>query len=404
MNELHLLSALLFIVATAVVIRFVTREFQPKVQRVLILGAGPLVAKLIEEIEPPPVAATSSPASWTTSSPTRTRRTARPWLGPCDQLAEIVERVQAGAHRRRRRRPPRPAAAAVAARVARQRHRRRGRDRVLRAADRQDGDRSAAAERADPVEGIPQPRRGRNASRASVSMVVAAIGLVLVAPLLALIALADQARLARPGASSSRSAPAATGGRSGCSSSGRCTRRPKRRSEWVQDNVRPHHARRPLAAPLPARRAAAARQRAARRDEPGRTAAASDRQPRDLHGATSRTTACGSTRAARRHRLGAGALRLREQPRGRNREDAVRPVLHQEPVALARPADSVRDRRHHALRPGRQRSAARRRRAAASWRRRRRAGAPTVPVRLTCPGRLAQPSTAAREPVWPAAQ
>src|SRR5207247_11482643 len=38
---------------------------------------------------------------------------------------------------------------------------------------------------------------------------------------------------------------------------------------------------------------------------------------------------------ARRHRLGAGSLRLREQPRGRNREDAVRPLLHQEPIALA---------------------------------------------------------------------
>ena len=41
-------------------------------------------------------------------------------------------------------------------------------------------------------------------------------------------------------------------------------------------------------------------------------------------------------RAPGRDRLGAGALRLRQQPRRRDREDAVRPVLHQEPVALAR--------------------------------------------------------------------
>ena len=89
-------------------------------------------------------------------------------------------------------------------------------------------------------------------------------------------------------------------------------------------------------------------------------------------------------RASGRHRLGAGALRLRQQPRGRDREDALRPVLHQEPVALARPAHPVRDGRHHPLRPGRERSpaaVAEPQRAGAG---RRRAGATTSP--RTCPG------------------
>ena len=61
--------------------------------------------------------------------------------------------------------------------------------------------------------------------------------------------------------------------------------------------------------------------------------------------------------AARRDRLGAGALRLRQQPRRGNREDALRPLLHQEPHALARLQDPVRDRVHHGDRPRRCRSA-----------------------------------------------
>jgi exopolysaccharide biosynthesis polyprenyl glycosylphosphotransferase len=93
-NELHLLSALLFIVATAVVIRFVTREFQPKMQRVLLLGAGPLVAKLTQEIH----AATSRRYRIVgivdDERPDVDAAAGAPWLGPCDQLSEIVERIR----------------------------------------------------------------------------------------------------------------------------------------------------------------------------------------------------------------------------------------------------------------------------------------------------------------------
>src|SRR5207249_11590218 len=45
---------------------------------------------------------------------------------------------------------------------------------------------------------------------------------------------------------------------------------------------------------------------------------------------------------ARDHGLVAGALRLRQQPRGGNGEDALRPVLHQARVALAGPEDPAR--------------------------------------------------------------
>ena len=50
-------------------------------------------------------------------------------------------------------------------------------------------------------------------------------------------------------------------------------------------------------------------------------------------------------------RLGAGSVRLRQQHRGRNREDAVRPVLHQEPVARPRRQNPSGDRRNHPARP-----------------------------------------------------
>ncbi len=43
-------------------------------------------------------------------------------------------------------------------------------------------------------------------------------------------------------------------------------------------------------------------------------------------------------------RLGPGSIRLRQQHRGRNREDAVRPVLHQEPVPAPRRPNPSGDR------------------------------------------------------------
>jgi exopolysaccharide biosynthesis polyprenyl glycosylphosphotransferase len=93
-TELHVLSALLFIVTAAVVIRFVAREFQPKVQRVLLLGAGPLVAKLTEEIH----AATSRRyiivGIVDDERPDADAPSGARWLGPCDQLGEIVERIR----------------------------------------------------------------------------------------------------------------------------------------------------------------------------------------------------------------------------------------------------------------------------------------------------------------------
>src|SRR5262249_38667712 len=97
-----------------------------------------------------------------------------------------------------------------------------------------------------------------------------------------------------------------------------------------------------LAAALPARRAAAVRQRAAGRNESRRSPAA----PRVELPALSREhsvlrVAVGG--APPPHPLGAGPVPLRETPPGRKREDAVRPLLHQAPLAAARREDPVRD-------------------------------------------------------------
>src|SRR6266508_2555701 len=108
-----------------------------------------------------------------------------------------------------------------------------------------------------------------------------------------------------------------------------------------------------MASTLPAGRIAAADQRPQGRNESGGTASASHEQPRDLHRAH-RVLPDSIDRAPRRHRLGAGPLWLRQQPRGRNREDAIRPVLHQEPIGLARRAHPAAHRRRRLQRRRRQ--------------------------------------------------
>jgi exopolysaccharide biosynthesis polyprenyl glycosylphosphotransferase len=91
--ELRHLSTVLLIVATATLVRFVAKEIRPKKPRVLILGAGPMASRLIEEIE-----ATRNPRFDVAGivddeQPDHDAPDAQRWLGPCDRLAEIVERV-----------------------------------------------------------------------------------------------------------------------------------------------------------------------------------------------------------------------------------------------------------------------------------------------------------------------
>ena len=189
MTELHVLSALLCIVATAVVIRFVAREFQSKVQRVLLLGAGPLVAKLTEEINAAPNRRYRIVGIVDDERPDAEALAGAPWLGPCDQLGDIVERT-------------RPARIVVAAADRRERlpmqslleWRVKGIlvDDAIEFYERLTGKIAIEALRPSVLimaKGFRNHGSAETVARA-VSMIVAATALVLVAPLLALLALA----------------------------------------------------------------------------------------------------------------------------------------------------------------------------------------------------------------------
>ena len=121
------------------------------------------------------------------------------------------------------------------------------------------------------------------ALRRLVSLVVAAVGLVLTRPAHGLIALAIKLDsrgpgLLRPGAGGP-ARPAVQ-----AAQVPHHARRPTEpaTSEWVRDNERPDHPRRPLAAHVPARRAPAVREHPARRHEPGRAPAAPGRRTFEL--------------------------------------------------------------------------------------------------------------------------
>ena len=93
-TELRVLSAVLLIVATAMVVRFMVRRVRAKGRRVLILGSGPLTLKLVEEIGALHVQRYSIVGIVCDEPPDPGAATASLWLGPCDKLGDIVERVR----------------------------------------------------------------------------------------------------------------------------------------------------------------------------------------------------------------------------------------------------------------------------------------------------------------------
>src|SRR5262249_13677055 len=100
-----------------------------------------------------------------------------------------------------------------------------------------------------------------------------------------------------------------------------------------------------------ARRAPAVREHLPGRHEPGGTATASGLKSRALPGMHPLLRAPLGGQA-RRHWLGPGPLRLRQQPRRRDREDAIRPLLHQAPLGPPRPPHPRRHCQDRLLRAG----------------------------------------------------
>ena len=249
----------------------------------LILGAGPMAARLIDEIEALEPSRYVVVGVVDNQTPDPESPLAHRWLGTCDELDAIVTRV----------RPSRI---------------------VMAVEDRRDGlplqslleSRVSGIDVEDAIElyeritgkiaiealrpsSLILSKGFRNYGAAEmmarlVSVLLASVGLLICAPLLAAHRAPRQARLrraraVRPAARRPPWPPVRAAEVPDDASDGRGAVR-------VGDGQHaPHHAGRPLSAPVPARRAAAADQRPARRDEPDRAAPAPGLEPHDLHGA-----------------------------------------------------------------------------------------------------------------------
>lgn len=96
-GDLRYLSILLFVAAFAVLVRTVLVEIQSKGRQVLILGSGPMAAKLIQDIESSVEPRYVVAGVVDDEPPGEGWPASARWLGPARQFAEIVERVQPSA-------------------------------------------------------------------------------------------------------------------------------------------------------------------------------------------------------------------------------------------------------------------------------------------------------------------
>ena len=87
----------MLIVAIAVFASFVAREVRPRRVRIIVLGAGPMAERLIEEIESTEPRRYAVTGVVDTQAPATDSPLHRRWLGSCDELASVVARVQPAA-------------------------------------------------------------------------------------------------------------------------------------------------------------------------------------------------------------------------------------------------------------------------------------------------------------------
>ena len=92
-TEMRYLSSLILLVAAVAVARLVAREIRPKAPRVLILGSGPMASKLIEEIEAPKARRYTVVGIVDDQQPDPEGPDAARWLGTCDELPGVVKQV-----------------------------------------------------------------------------------------------------------------------------------------------------------------------------------------------------------------------------------------------------------------------------------------------------------------------
>jgi exopolysaccharide biosynthesis polyprenyl glycosylphosphotransferase len=94
LGDMQYAPALLVIVATATVARLVAREIRSKKERVLVLGSGPMAVKLIEEIEAARPQRYEVAGIVDDQTPDADSPLARYWLGTCEDLPRVVREVQ----------------------------------------------------------------------------------------------------------------------------------------------------------------------------------------------------------------------------------------------------------------------------------------------------------------------
>ena len=92
--EFPYVSPFILLVAAAAVARLVAREIRSNPPRLLILGSGPMATMLVHEIETPRVRRYAVAGLVDDNQPEADSHDAHRWLGSCDQLGEIVQRVR----------------------------------------------------------------------------------------------------------------------------------------------------------------------------------------------------------------------------------------------------------------------------------------------------------------------
>jgi len=92
-GELRLVSWVMATMAVVVLVRFVALEIRSKAERVLILGSGPLASNLIEDIESARIRRYAVVGTVDDERPDAESPAGARWLGPCDRFSEIVEQV-----------------------------------------------------------------------------------------------------------------------------------------------------------------------------------------------------------------------------------------------------------------------------------------------------------------------
>src|SRR5687767_6087606 len=80
----------MLIVAIAVFASFVAREVRPRRVRIIVLGAGPMAERLIDEIESTEPRRYAVAGVVDTQMPATDSPLHRRWLGSCDELASVV--------------------------------------------------------------------------------------------------------------------------------------------------------------------------------------------------------------------------------------------------------------------------------------------------------------------------